>query len=222
MHLKRLKTVFIILLLTAGALLSNAQDPHRFKKEIEVLTSKDQNFKSGKELVVFTGSSSMKLWKDAPGAFPGYNVVNNGFGGSHYSDLLFYYDELIVKPQPDILFIYEGDNDIASGKDPRKVRDEARELINRIRKDLPDTEVILVGVKPSVARWEFENNYKALNRFLRNMARRTPNVSYADMWSAMTDKDGEVYKDIFVDDNLHLNEKGYEIWVDVLGRHLNE
>jgi hypothetical protein len=46
--------------------------------------------------------------------FPEYNVINNGFGGSHFSDLLYFYHEMIVKPAPEILFIYEGDNDIAS------------------------------------------------------------------------------------------------------------
>lgn len=218
--MNRLNFFIVTLFLVTGTLFASAQDPARFKKEIEVLAGKDHSFTSDKERVVFTGSSSMRMWKDAADAFPEYNVINNGFGGSHFSDLIHYYDELIRKPEPDILFIYEGDNDIASGKDPREVREEARHLITRIRQDLPDTEVILVGVKPSVSRWEHKNNYKALNRFLKNIASRTPNVSYADMWTAMTDKKGEVYKDIFVGDNLHLNEKGYEIWKEVLGRHL--
>lgn len=201
-------------------MLGQAQDPQRFQKDIEVLTSKDYNFSPEKELVVFTGSSSMKLWKDAPGAFPDYNVINNGFGGSHFSDLIYYYEELIVKPQPDILFIYEGDNDIASGKDPRKVRNEARQLVKKIRKDLPQTKIVLIAVKPSVSRWEYKTQYETLNSYLERIASRTRNVEFAEMWDAMTDQNGEVYTDIFVDDNLHLNDKGYEIWVEVLGRHL--
>lgn len=218
--MNRLKLFFVTLLLAAGTLFSQAQDPQRFQKDIEVLTNKDYNFTTGKELVVFTGSSSMKLWEDAPGAFPRYNVINNGFGGSHFSDLLYYYEDLIVKPQPDILFIYEGDNDIASGKDPRKVRDEARQLIKKIRSDLPQTRIVLIAVKPSVSRMEFKEQYETLNRYLERIARRSRNVDFADMWDAMTNSNGEVYTDIFVDDNLHLNKKGYEIWVEVLGRHL--
>src|SRR5690606_26812693 len=127
-------------------------------------------------------------------------------GGSHFSDLIFYYNEVIVKPQPDILFIYEGDNDVASGKKAKDILKEARQLVRQIRKDLPDTELILISAKPSVARKEFKEEYTELNRLLEKLAKRTKGVEFADVWEAMVDQNGEVYTDIFVDDNLHLNK----------------
>jgi len=84
----------------------NAQDPSRFKDQVEELYNMEYNFNSDKKLVVFAGSSSIRMWKDVQDYFPGYNVINNGFGGSHFSDLIFYYDKLILKQKPDILFIY--------------------------------------------------------------------------------------------------------------------
>lgn len=198
-----------------------AQDPARFQKEIEILSAKDYCFSPDKELLLFTGSSSIRMWKDAEEAFPGHHVINNGFGGSHFSDLIHYYDELIAPFEPDILFIYEGDNDIASQKEPEDILKEARQLVEKIRKDKPDTKVVLISAKPSVARWELKEQYMKLNAMLEKLAKKTKGVEFADVWEAMTDENGEVYSDIFIDDNLHLNEKGYDIWEDVLARHLN-
>ena len=45
-------------------------------------------------------------------------------------------------------------------------------------------------------------------------------VSYADVWTPMLDSNGEVFKDIFLQDGLHLNEKGYKIWAKAIEKSL--
>jgi lysophospholipase L1-like esterase len=146
--------------------------------------------------------------------------VNFGFGGSHFSDLIYYYEELIPKYKPDYLFIYEGDNDIASGKKPGEILEEAKLLIDRIQQDLPETKVVLISPKPSVARWNLHKNYEKLNKKLERLTKKTDNVEFADVWSAMLDENGKVFSDVFLDDNLHMNKKGYDIWGEVIGEFL--
>lgn len=218
-HLQLTKAILIILFLF-GVIQLNAQDPKRFQKEIEILANKESCFSPDQELLLFAGSSSIRLWEDMESAFPGYHVINNGFGGSHFSDLLYYYDKLIAPYQPDVLFIYEGDNDIASDKEPKSILKEAQQLVGMIKRDKPDTKIVLISPKPSLARWELKAEYKQLNGLLEEFARQTKGVEFADMWEAMVDEDGNVYRDIFVDDNLHLNAKGYKIWEEVIGRHI--
>jgi len=198
----------------------NAQDPTRFKNEIKELFQKEHQFDSGKRLVLFTGSSSVRMWKDVADYFPEYNVINNGFGGSHFSDLIYYYEELIPKYNPDYLFIYEGDNDIATDKKPGKILREARFLIGRIQQDLPETKVVLISAKPSVARWHLNKNYQKLNKKLERFAKKTDNLEFADVWNTMLDENGQVFTDVFLDDNLHMNKKGYDIWGKVIGEFL--
>jgi len=198
----------------------NAQDPTRFKSQIEELAQKEYQFDAGKKLVLFTGSSSVRMWKNVAEYFPEYNVINNGFGGSHFSDLIYYYEELIPKYKPDYLFIYEGDNDIASDKKPGKVLKEAKLLVGIIQQDLPDTKIVLISPKPSVARWHLRKNYQKLNKKLESFAKKTDNVEFADVWSAMLDEKGQVFTDVFLEDNLHMNKKGYDIWGEVIGKHL--
>ena len=197
-----------------------AQDPERFKTDVEELENKHYNFSPDKKLVVFTGSSSIRMWEDIANYFPGYNVINNGFGGSQFSDLLYYYDDMIVKPNPEILFIYEGDNDLASNKKPGELIKEIKLLNKKIRQDLPDTHIVYISPKPSMARVHLKNQYISFNKKLKKFCAKQENTEFADVWYPMLDSKGNVFKDIFLEDGLHMNKKGYDIWGKVLGEFL--
>ncbi|MGM0620114.1 MAG: GDSL-type esterase/lipase family protein [Bacteroidota bacterium] len=206
-----------VVVLLFGVFNLNAQNPNRFNNEIEKLIQKEYQFEPGKKLTLFAGSSSVRMWKDVADYFPEYNVINNGFGGSHFSDLIYFYEELIPQYNPDYLFIYEGDNDIADDEKPRKILKEAKLLVGMIQEDLPQTKVVLISAKPSVARWEYSKKYNRLNRKLKRLCKKTDNLEFADVWSAMLDENGQVFTDVFLDDNLHMNKKGYDIWGEVIG-----
>jgi lysophospholipase L1-like esterase len=208
--------IFILL----GTLFSNAQDPNRFKDQVNELVNKEYNFGADKKLVVFTGSSSIRMWNDVADYFPDYNVINNGFGGSHFSDLLYFYDQLILKPAPKILFIYEGDNDLASNKKPRKILKEAKELAGKIQQDLPETRIIFISPKPSISRIKLKNSYIKFNKKLKKYCEKNGKPEFADVWYPMLDNKGNVFKDVFLEDGLHMNKKGYDIWGKVIGEFL--
>ncbi len=220
MRYKFIFRLLIISILFSGFLTSNAQNPNRFKEQVDQLLKKEYNFSHNKKLVVFTGSSSVRMWKDVQDYFPKYNIINNGFGGSHFSDLIYFYDELITKQNPEILFIYEGDNDIADGKKPSKILNEAKELVKRIKTDLPKTKIVFVAPKPSLARWNLKKDYKKLNKKLEKLCKKQDNLEFADVWNIMLDENGNVYTDIFIEDGLHMNKKGYDLWAKVIGEFL--
>lgn len=213
-------TTIIFLLL--GTIISNAQDPNRFKDQVNELVNKEYIFGTDKKLVVFTGSSSIRMWNDVQSYFPEYNVINNGFGGSQFSDLLYYYNELIVQPKPEILFIYEGDNDVANNKKPRKILKEAKQLAGKIQNDLPGTRIVFISPKPSIARVQLKNKYIAFNNKLERFCNRKQNVDFANVWTPMLDVNGNVFKDVFLEDGLHMNKKGYDIWGKVIAEFLKE
>lgn len=214
-----MKYIFV-LLFVLGFITANAQDPTRFEKQVEKLVNKEYNFSSDRKLVVFTGSSSIVRWKTVQDDFPKYNVINNGFGGSVFSDLIHYYDELILQAKPDILFIYEGDNDVARGKEVKSIFKEAKQLHARIQKDFPNTKVIFISPKPCLKNWSKRDNYIKLNKKLYKYCKKEDGVEFADVWSKMVDKNGIVFQDIFVEDGDHMNAKGYAIWVKVIGKFL--
>lgn len=216
-----LRILFISILLTV-CVISKAQDPNRFKEQVDRLYNKEYNFSPDKKLVVFTGSSSIVMWKDVADYFPQYNVINNGFGGSHFSDMLYFYDKVITKYKPDILFIYEGDNDVAGDKKTRVIYKDFKTLIKKLIVDLPDTKIVFISPKPSIARWNLKKDYDKINkRMSRYCNKKNDNFEFADVWPIMLDQTGNVFQDIFIEDGLHMNKKGYDLWEKVISNYLN-
>lgn len=211
------------LLATAVLLLSieisYAQNPQRFQKEVDSIVAHNLSVDRA-NLIVFTGSSSIRMWADLKKAFPNRNVVNLGFGGSEMADLLYYTDKVILQFKPKQVFIYEGDNDISKDRTTDEILASADAILTAIQKDLPQTEVIFISPKPSVSRWHLKKKYEAFNKSLRAWTQNKKNVKYADVWTPMLKKNGEVRDDLFIGDKLHMNEKGYDIWQKALGKYL--
>lgn len=212
----------IILLgcLLSFTLLLHGQDPLRFEKEVNELVAGDSAVNK-KKLILFTGSSSIRFWKSLKSDFPAINTLNNGFGGSEMTDLLYYADQLIIKYNPKEIFIYEGDNDLNSGKKVSEILQAANQLLTLIRERLPkNVKVFFISAKPSQARWTLKEKYLDYNRQLEAWTKTEKRVYFVDVWAPLVDAQGEVWKDIFIADGLHLNEKGYKIWADAIKKFL--
>lgn len=194
----------------------NSQDPGRFESEIDNITKKyDTLWNATTETVLFTGSSSIRIWKDLKDRFPNHQIINSGFGGSHASDLLVFSDELILKYKPNKVFIYEGDNDIASGKKPKDIVHTIEQIVHTIQTEKPETEIILISTKPSLARWTYKHRYQRLNRKLKRLCKKNDLIEYANVWDPMLNK-RKLIPDYFIEDGLHMNTKGYDVWYSVL------
>lgn len=198
-----------------------AQDPLRFSEEIAHLDSLHYSFDLDQDIILFTGSSSIRKWDSLSIYFSDYQTINNGFGGSQMSDLLYYADLLVLKYDPDKVFIYEGDNDIAEKKEIDEIMSTAKILVKKLRKEKSKIEIIFISAKPSLARWEMKNEYIALNKALQDYCRSKPYLTFVDVWDVMLDKHGNPKSDLFVNDGLHLSEKGYDLWANVIGKYLD-
>ncbi|MEP0132185.1 MAG: GDSL-type esterase/lipase family protein [Eudoraea sp.] len=197
-----------------------AQDASRFQEDILAIQKKyEVLLDSTKETIVFTGSSSIRTWNNLQEIFPEYQIVNSGFGGSQASDLLAYTDELILQYNPKKVFIYEGDNDLSDHKRPKKIIQVTKEIIAKIRNYNPDTRIVLISAKPSLARWHLKRKYKGLNRRFNRLCRNELDLDYANIWDIMLDGK-KLRQDIFIEDGLHLNSKGYELWYQIISNYV--
>lgn len=212
--------LLLLLALVSTDLLCSAQNAIRFKGEIEELTRNDKSLNK-KDLILFTGSSSIKMWKNLKADFPKYNVLNRGFGGSQTSDLIYYFDKLVLPYNPKKIFIYEGDNDIAVGKSTEQILAGMDSVISLIRQKIsPSVPVYIISPKPSISRWHLRDKYIEFNTRMSEFASTKDEVYFVDVWTPALDTDGTVLKDIFIKDGLHMNAKGYQIWVKVLRKYL--
>lgn len=215
--MKYLLFIFFLILFSG----IQAQDPARFKDELVQIQEKyNPVWDASKETVVFTGSSSIRIWKNLQEIFPEHQIINTGFGGSHASDLLFHLDALVLKYNPKKVFIYEGDNDIYAKKKAKDIIGTTKEIIDNIKSKLPNAQIVLISAKPSIARWNLKGKYKRFNRKMSKLAKKDADIEYSNVWNTMLTK-RKLKKDLFIQDGLHMNAKGYELWYAVIKNYMN-
>ena len=198
----------------ANAVATNQPDPARFAPEIEKINK--IRFDNSTDRIVFTGSSSIRFWLDVQERYPTHQIIQTGFGGSEMSDLLYYLDETVLRFQPSQVFIYEGDNDVSAKRSTATIMENTKQVVQRIQKKLPDCEIVLISAKPSIARWSLKPQYDDVNQAFKAYASEEAKVSYANVWDIMLDEKGAVRKDIFIEDGLHMNKAGYDLWDKII------
>lgn len=186
-------------------------DAARWEKTIAAFEKRDAENPPKTGGILFVGSSSIRFW-DTGEAFPKHDVLNRGFGGSQTSDVLYYLDRIVLPYKPRQIVLYEGDNDIASGKTPEQVFEDTKAIFERVHAKLPDTEILYIAIKPSLARWELVGKMREANAMIQTLAEQDHRITFVDVDTPMLGKDGKPRKDLFVDDGLHLNDEGYAIW----------
>jgi len=197
-----------------------AQDPLRFKKEVDQMKATD-SLVIRKNLNLFTGSSSIRLWSDIHERFPDHNVANRGFGGSLMLELHYFAQELILDYKPTRIFIYEGDNDLGEGKTPEQILKDAQKVLNAIRCGLGRrVNVYFITPKPSIRRWHLKTEYEKFISELKAWADKKKRVKVIDVWAPMLDAQGNVRPELLIDDGLHMNQKGYDVWTALIKPHL--
>lgn len=193
-----------------------------FIEEINAFKKQDSIQLPPANAILFVGSSSVRMWTSLKQDFPVYSIVNRGFGGSSLTDVIRYADQIIFPYQPGQIVIYCGENDLAASDtaSAEVVFERFQQLFALIRKQLPEVPLAFISIKPSPSRQHLLKKIVATNDLIREFLKKQAKTAYVDVYSAMTDQEGSPKGDLFVDDRLHMNKKGYAIWVEIIGPFL--
>jgi lysophospholipase L1-like esterase len=193
-----------------------------FIDEIRAFKKQDSINLPPQQAILFVGSSSFRKWVDVQSYFPGYKIINRGFGGSVFPDVIRYARDIIIPYHPKQVVIYCGDNDLASSDSVTAmvVADRFRELFQLIRNNIPDENIVFVSIKPSPSRLRLMPAMEEANRLIREFLTAQKNTSFVDVFHLMLDKEGKPIDEIFENDKLHMNAKGYRIWQQALQPYL--
>ena len=186
-------------------------DPTRFQSAIDKFLTQDKQQLPPDGCIVFAGSSSMRMWPTAT-LFPDLPVVNRGFGGSQFSDLNHFADQIVFAYKPSIVLVYEGDNDIHAGKTPEQVLEDYQEFARRLHAKHPRAILMYLPVKPSLKRWNRWPVMKKTNDLISTEAGKHNWQEIVDTATPMLGQNGRPRKELFVADGLHLNDAGYKLW----------
>lgn len=187
-------------------------DPERYRKDIELFKQFDAKNALPKYPALFVGSSTIMKWKTAE-AFPGFSVINRGFGGSVIGDVQYFYKDVIGKYRPSAVLFY-CDNDVVGGQSGDEAFEKAMKVYRQVRSDFPKVPFVFLSMKhaPNSA---FANPAEpsAIDRFndlAKAETKKDSGFKYFDMDAPVLNANGKVQPDLFLDGE-HFNDKGYAL-----------
>ena len=192
-----------------------------FEADVRELEIKMVEKTTAKKKVVLYGSSTFRLWSNPQNDLSLTNLINLGFGGSTLQSCRFFFDRLVGPHNPDIIFLYAGDNDIGNGKSYKNVVGEFNLFLDQVYEKLPLAKCFFISIKPSPYRSKYQNTIFKTNEEIAKLINNNSQWKFIDLYSFMIDKNGRP-SDIFYDkDPLHMNSIGYSLLSKLMRDELN-
>ncbi|CAF3861760.1 unnamed protein product [Adineta steineri] len=185
----------------------------------------DQSLSNTKQnQIVFYGSSSIRFWSTLEKDFSHIPMdkINRGYGGSTLKQCWQQFKRIILPLEPRILILYAGENDIADeGETAINIQLNFREFISTIRRFFPLIPIAYISIKPSPSRFNKINEMNQTNHLIREDIQHMKNIHYIDIFNDLLTSNGTPRSELFISDNLHMNENGYAIWTRAVNNYLH-
>jgi lysophospholipase L1-like esterase len=189
--------------------------PQLWHFQIRAYEKADQTHPPQPGVIVFTGSSSIRLWQTLEHDMQPLAVINRGFGGSQLAHASYYAPRIITPYHPRAVVLYAGDNDLSIGrKSPETVLRDFQQFVSTIQASLPQTWIYYISIKPSPGRnWApMQRTNGMIAAYIRTCAR----VQLIDVSSAMLDVQGNLRRELYGRDPIHMDASGYELWTSIV------
>jgi len=169
--------------------------------------------------IVFVGNSLTEggRWNEY---FPYLSIFNRGIVGDNAEGILNRLDEIIAA-KPQLVFILVGVNDISQNFSNEQILANYKSILRRLKQESPQTVIYVQSTLPinnDFGRYKRltgkEQQVRSYNRQLEELCEKE-NVDFLNIYPLFEDNEGKLKKEI-TNDGLHLNEAGYEIWVNAL------
>lgn len=191
----------------------------RFIYEINLFEKSDNKDFPEFGQILFVGSSSIRMWKTVKEDMQPYEVINRGFGGATIPELIYYSDKIVFPYKPAKVVFYCGEND-HDWNFSVQICQTFQYFEKIFHAKLPESELFFVSVKPSPSRKHWWKRICMTNRFIENYCEMKEHTTFIDVASSMFNDDYTINKEIFIQDNLHLNSDGYNIWTSIIKPYL--
>lgn len=195
--------------------------PERWKARVEQTLKQDQQNPPKQDAVMFVGSATIAGW-DLKHYFPELATINRGIGASMIAETTYYADQLIIPHKPSTIVFYSGDNDTAYGVPTEMIADDFRKFVGKIRASLPDTQMVVLSIRPSIARLAVWDAVVAANDQLRAICAKDSKLHFVDLTPMLLTRDGQPRKELLREDQHHLNKDGFDLVSPVVDKAVHE
>ena len=169
--------------------------------------------------IVFYGPSYFTRWSAKYGMKPMREcllgasgepcAVNRGFGSSCAEQQLYYYPRAIRPLNPKVLVYTSQANGPSFGYSDEESWELAQRVIAWAKHDFPGIRIYLVGAHPSRDQTpENVENKRKYNRMVKEFAEKTEDCFFLDV----LEREELWQKDIYVEDGVHFNQAGYDLY----------
>lgn len=186
--------------------------PDFYTEAIQKFLDRDKLAKPKEGLILFIGSSSIRLWNTLADDMSPMQVINRGFGGAYIRHVNHHFDDVVSPYRPRAVVFFCGTNDIAGLHSPESVYEDFLRFYAMSREALPQIKIFVIGIKPTISRAYLREEEQDFNARLASLADTKKELFYIDIWDSMLNPEGSANPAFFVDDGLHLNAAGYALW----------
>ena len=193
-----------------------------FRDEINEFKKLDKENFPEKGKILFTGSSSIRFWDSLEEDMEPLEVLNRGFGGAQISHVIYHFEEIIKPYEPKAIVFFCGTNDLTALKTPKETMSDFKKFLSLVRNEFGNIKVYVIGIKPSVDRLYLDKEERIFNSSIKLLASQDAYLEYIDVWDSMLSEDGSRMPELFIEDGLHMNKKGYEVWTKQVRKSLSK
>ncbi len=200
-------------------------DLHRFDDQVAELDKMLQNQPPAPGGILLYGSSTMANWRADDMCYKQLAplpITNTGFGGSTAEEGLYFYHRLVKPVKPSVIAYYEGANDLQNRYNAVEVLDMSHRFFEWCRQDFPGVRFVIVPIKLSPGLNISFLEGRRCNELFAEYARNYDDTSIVDVAPLLYDERGEHRTEIYVEDKLHHNQRGYEMLAEILKPELEK
>ena len=78
-----------------------------------------------------------------------------------------------------------------------------------------------ISIKPSITRWNIVDSIRYTNKIIEEeITRQSNNLHFINVYNRMTDNSGYPKREFLDPDGLHINDKGYALWKEIIRQYL--
>jgi len=201
----------------------NLPEVRFWEKDIQKFEQLDNSEKYPDDAILFAGSSSIRLWTSLDKDMAPYHIIQRGYGGAKLSDFVVYAGRIFDPHQCKAIVLFIA-NDITGtqlDKTPKEVAALFRNVLRTIRKMHPATPVFWIAITPTASRWKVWPEIQKANSLIKEICDNQKNTYFIKTDFAFLNEKGVPNDELFRDDKLHLTEKGYAVWTEIIKKELN-
>jgi hypothetical protein len=215
---------FVLLSCSPVRKYQNLPEVRSWDNDIRKFEQLDKSEKYQDDAILFAGSSSIRLWSTLEKDMSPYHIIQRGYGGAKLSDFAVYADRIFSphKCKAIVIFIANDITGTEQDKTPKEVGILCRNVLKTIRKSNPATPVFWIAITPTVSRWKVWPEIQRANAIIKDICENQKNTYFIKTDYAFLNENGVPMNDLFRADNLHLTEKGYEVWCAIIRKELNK